>query len=186
MKDVFVCVQFWTVGPHRDRPHTDSIKPIDLPHVPMSCPIFVTASSFSGSQAGSTWMRHQFIARPYMSICGFTTLLKSTLTVFWRCSALPLLPQHPCFVGTGAQTKNPSPSCPVAQCWILDWENRSDRGGLFDSPDPTQPPTLTSTLKPCLNAKHGTHKHTIATTFLQSGTLTWRFKASFLLKLKRF
>lgn len=58
-----------------------------------NCRVFATLSD-SGSQAGYTmgedrghpWITCQVIVGTYVSYCGFSTLLKDTLVVLWRCS----------------------------------------------------------------------------------------------------
>lgn len=91
----------------------------------------VLATGVSRSQEGYTmgegrvqpWMSRQFITAPYVSSCGFGTLLKGALMVFWH---LPLLLEHlPCFTNTGSQTRNPQLPMPVFKnqniflCFVL-------------------------------------------------------------------
>lgn len=54
----------------------------------MSCLVFFTALSLSGSRGGSNWMSSQFIAGPFGSICGFSALLNGTSAVLRRCSGI--------------------------------------------------------------------------------------------------
>lgn len=81
--------------------------------------VFLTALSSLSSPGGCTygkdrvnpWMGPRFIAEPHVSICGFGTLLKGTLAVFWH---FPLIPEDlTCFVGTSAYTENPPLLRPV-------------------------------------------------------------------------